>query len=196
PGTLNKYLYGNANPANYTDPTGNFSIGGISASLSVRSILGAAQGGSTGYSMVSFVMGDHSEMSSRQIGMGLLMGMLKPKAASKLINLTNKKKPHGNSKKNNKPHHVYRIDDGIFMDIYKYGISGAPLNKNGSSRRANTQANKLNKTAGNIRYISTVMFKNVPGRVAALQLEYALVCAYAKAHNGNNPPGNKRPICK
>jgi len=39
PITLNKYLYGNADPANYIDPTGNFSLGSFGAANNISSVL-------------------------------------------------------------------------------------------------------------------------------------------------------------
>ncbi len=41
PVTLHRYLYGNANPVSYVDPSGEFSIAEISTNLFFRSIIGA-----------------------------------------------------------------------------------------------------------------------------------------------------------
>jgi hypothetical protein len=57
-------------------------------------------------------------------------------------------KVHGNSQRSNAAQHVYSIIDTATGDVYKFGISGGALNKNGSSRRANTQVNALNRSAG------------------------------------------------
>ncbi|MCV2885502.1 hypothetical protein OE749_12430 [Aestuariibacter sp. AA17] len=133
--------------------------------------------------------------SPLNIGSGILLGMLPAAPALKIMRLSNKrKKVHGNSKNSGKRQHLYRIDDVQDFDIYKYGISGGALNKNGSSKRANAQVNKLNKKVRAKRYVSVVMFSDLPNRLAALAAEKALVCAYYKA-NGHNPEGNKRPTC-
>jgi len=42
PTTLHKYLYANADPVTYTDPTGNFGLANIGASLNVRGVLSTA----------------------------------------------------------------------------------------------------------------------------------------------------------
>ncbi|AFY50369.1 RHS repeat-associated core domain protein [Nostoc sp. PCC 7524] len=42
PITLHKYLYANANPANYIDPTGNFSIGSLLASMAIAGTINAS----------------------------------------------------------------------------------------------------------------------------------------------------------
>ena len=42
PITLNKYLYANADPVTYVDPTGNFGLASIGASLNVRGVLSTA----------------------------------------------------------------------------------------------------------------------------------------------------------
>lgn len=103
-----------------------------------------------------------------------------------------RKKVHGNSKKSKKPQHLYQIYDNREDEVYKYGISGVQLNKNGSSKRAN----KLNKRVGLKRYIPDVLFKNIAGRYAALVLEYNYVCGIFKGQHGKSPKGNLRPVCK
>ena len=42
PLTLNKYLYGNADPVNHIDPSGNMSLGDIGAGLNIQGILGTS----------------------------------------------------------------------------------------------------------------------------------------------------------
>jgi URI fold toxin 2 len=36
---------------------------------------------------------------------------------------------HGNSNKNNKPHHLYEIRDSVDDDVFKYGLAMIPLMK-------------------------------------------------------------------
>lgn len=43
---------------------------------------------------------------------------------------------HGNSKKNEKPHHLYEIYDRGRDDLFKYGISDKPISKDGLSCRS------------------------------------------------------------
>jgi hypothetical protein len=101
---------------------------------------------------------------------------------------------HGNSKRSSRPQHLYAIIDTHDMSIYKYGISGIPLNKNGTSARANLQVGVLNSLPSNRgRYKATIMMQGIPGRAAALSLEYAFVYGYAAINNGRKPPGNRRP---
>ena len=50
----------------------------------------------------------------------------------------------------------------------------------------------MNKKEGRIRYMAYVMFKNVPGRIAALALERSLVCAYFN-RKGRNPSNVSLP---
>ncbi|MBF7073963.1 hypothetical protein ISG33_11185 [Glaciecola sp. MH2013] len=120
--------------------------------------------------------------------------MLPGGSSIKFLRLSNKgKQNHGNSKLSKNRQHVYRIDNLTQFDIFKFGISGAALNNNGSSRRANVQVNKLNNTKKD-KYSGTVLHRNLANRVVALAVELALVCSYKKA-NGVNPVGNKRPIC-
>lgn len=89
--------------------------------------------------------------------------------------------PHLNSKTSTAPNHRYVIKEGD--DVVKTGISGRPLNANGSSPRANTQINKLNKAAGHKDYTAEVVEENIPGRTQALANEQAATNDLNKAGN-------------
>lgn len=123
----------------------------------------------------------------------------KVKAVTKKIHIRIKPKAsqvedviHGNSKGSKKAQHVYEIVDKESGETIKYGISGRKLNKNGTSGRANSQVNKLNKDLKTDRFEARILEKDLPGRQAALDLEQDLVNTHAKTH-GTAPPGNIRP---
>lgn len=67
--------------------------------------------------------------------------------------------------------HGYEIYNKQTGDVVKRGISGQQLNKNGTSPRANSQVNKLNKIAGEDVYEARVVIKNMPDRMRALEWE-------------------------
>ncbi|MBM6617228.1 pre-toxin TG domain-containing protein, partial [Bacillus suaedaesalsae] len=79
--------------------------------------------------------------------------------------------PHGNSKNSTKPQHGYKISEKETGDVAKTGISGQPLNKNGTSPRANSQVNKWNKEVGYEKYEADVVKPNIPNRQEALDWE-------------------------
>src|SRR5690554_6080630 len=60
----------------------------------------------------------------------------------------------------------------------KIGISGQPLNKNGTSPRANSQVNNWNKAAGYDKYAANVVKTNMPGREIALNWEETMLNVY------------------
>lgn len=198
PISLNKYVYANIDPANNIDPTGKFSLSSINTASTIQRTLSAVDLAQNAFDVFSLATEENSSnVSVGQIGAGIILGMLPGPSGQKLLNLSNarrKARVNGNSKKSQRPQHVYRIDDRLEFDIYKFGISGGALNRNGSSRRANTQANQLNRPLSFKRYEPEVMFRQVPGRLAALAIEKSLVCAYNK-RKGRNPIGNKRPLC-
>jgi hypothetical protein len=57
PVSLHKYLYANADPVMYTDPTGNFSIGGMMTSLNIMGRFAGTAIGNTSRVATSFVQG-------------------------------------------------------------------------------------------------------------------------------------------
>jgi RHS repeat-associated protein len=92
PITLNKYVYGNGNPVNYTDPSGLFSIGEANAAASIGNILNEIQFES-GNHLISATLsgGDYDGgdlVSATAFGLALagglpllIKGVLKPKQA-------------------------------------------------------------------------------------------------------------------
>jgi hypothetical protein len=78
---------------------------------------------------------------------------------------------HGNSRASTKPQHGYEIFEKSSGDVVKTGISGQPLNKNGTSARANGQVNALNRRDGAGTYDARIVVRDTPGRAAALDWE-------------------------
>jgi hypothetical protein len=112
-----------------------------------------------------------------------------------LDNLNSYLQIHGNSAAHTGAQHGYGIFDHLLQDYYKFGISGQKLNKDGTSPRANKQANNLNKSASG-RYSARVLKKNLPGRKKALNWEYGKVNGYKKSKSNptkRNPRGQKLP---
>ena len=106
--------------------------------------------------------------------------------------LTNPKdNPHGNSKSSTKMQHGYEIFEIDGGNVVKTGISGQPLNQNGTSPRANRQVTKLNNQAGSIKYGSRVMIQDVGSRTEILQWE--IENTKILATSGNNMYMQKLP---
>ena len=97
---------------------------------------------------------------------------------------------HGNSHKNPNDHHLYQIDDREREIVFKYGICGRPLNKDGSSPRANEQVSLFNKVVGWSRFFAKVILKGIAGRVKAEEIEDDYIEAHLKKY-GKKPPGNE-----
>lgn len=100
------------------------------------------------------------------------------------------KSVHGNSHQNEDEHHLYRIIDKDENAIFKYGISGKPLNSDGSSPRANELVSFLNKALGLIRFIGEVILTGIKGRKKAEEIEKEYISRYLE-ENGHLPPGNE-----
>ena len=102
-------------------------------------------------------------------------------------------KVHGNSHSSKNPNHVYVIVDTKTGRMMKPGISGRPLNKNGTSPRANQQVNALNKPQAG-RYKAVIVEKNKT-RLQAKATEQKITDKHAARNNGNMPsPIHRNPL--
>ena len=99
------------------------------------------------------------------------------------------KTKHGNRNDSPRPHHLYQIEDREENDIYKFGICGKPLNKDGSSPRGIEQSSELNRADGWLRYFVRILQRNIPGRRLAKIFEENHIQSY-KDINGRLPRGN------
>jgi hypothetical protein len=103
-------------------------------------------------------------------------------------NTTDTTTVNGNSKASTKPQHGYQITDKTTGNVLEYGISGQPLNKNGTSPRV---AQKINvKYNGSKNVTGQVLETNMVNRQAALDWEIDQVLQY-KADNGGVKPINQ-----
>ncbi len=100
-------------------------------------------------------------------------------------------KLHGNNKKNPKLYHLYEIIDKETGDVFKYGISGDPINpKDGLSKRLRDQVDLGNLYAGWKRYFGRILVKGIKGNAKARVIEDEYIEAYFKK-NGVYPVGNR-----
>jgi len=99
---------------------------------------------------------------------------------------------HGDSGLSTRPQHLYEIYDWEMGETYKFGISGARLNANGSSPRANRQVNQLNRDAGYDRFSAEVLEVG-PDRAWMLDVEREVVRDFWERF-GRSPVGNERPL--
>jgi RHS repeat-associated protein len=91
--------------------------------------------------------------------------------------------PHGNSRQSTRPQHGYEIYNTQTGDVVKTGISGQPLNQNGTSQRANAQVNAWNNAEGPGTYAARIGPTDVPGRTAALRWEQQNVNRLARTNH-------------
>ena len=98
-------------------------------------------------------------------------------------------KAHGNSNRNNKPHHLYEIRDSVDDDVFKYGISHDPIDEEGQSNRMKLQVNFLNLGVNWLRFFSKILLLNIKGKKEAKRIEREHIRNYKK-QNGRRPRGN------
>lgn len=97
---------------------------------------------------------------------------------------------HGNSNKNNKPHHLYEIRDSADDDVFKYGISHDPIGGDGYSNRMRTQVDFLNLGVKWLRFFARILLMGIPGKKEAKRIEKQYIRKYKEKH-GHRPRGNK-----
>lgn len=92
--------------------------------------------------------------------------------------MARKRKRHGNSIDNKRPHHLYEIRDIQENDVFKYGISQDPIESDGLSKRLRDQLSLYNVVAGFIRFFARILIKNIPDREEAIKVEKEHIQAY------------------
>ncbi|MCI5084166.1 MAG: hypothetical protein MRY78_20870 [Saprospiraceae bacterium] len=97
---------------------------------------------------------------------------------------------HKNDRRNKDEHHLYEIHDRERNGLFKYGISGQPLNKNGTSPRANEQVNLFNRVVGWARFFAKIILTEIAGRAKAEAIENEYINEFERK-NGRKPPGNQ-----
>lgn len=96
---------------------------------------------------------------------------------------------HANSHENDAEHHLYQIYDAERQGVFKYGICGKPLNKDGTSPRANEQVTLFNRVVGWMRFFAEILMTGIPGRKRAEEIEDEFIETHERRH-GHKPPGN------
>jgi RHS repeat-associated protein len=74
PVTLHKYLYGNVDPVNFVDPSGNFGLGSFSAAARVNGILSAVSVTQTAFDVFSLATSGE-EFSVKDVGITVLISL-------------------------------------------------------------------------------------------------------------------------
>jgi RHS repeat-associated protein len=143
---MNLYAYVGNDPVNLVDPTGMMKVNANCEGILCQEILEGGGGG------------------------GVPRGSSSP-SRSTTYPTTISQGVHGNSRTSTKSQHRYEIRDKTTGDVKKTGISGQELNKDGSSPRANSQVNAINKAEGTNKVEASVKETNIPGREAALKSE-------------------------
>lgn len=94
---------------------------------------------------------------------------------------------HGNSKQNNKEHHLYGVFDSEENDVFKYGINDKKIEEDGYSSRMREQVDYLNRWL--VAFFAKVLIQAISGKEKAREIEDDHVDDY-REKNGRNPRGN------
>ncbi len=100
------------------------------------------------------------------------------------------KKQHSNLHKNPNVHHLYLIYDFQEREIYKFGISDKPVNKDNTSSRLTKQVILYNRVAGSKRFDGRIITYPINGRINARQIEDELILKFKTKYN-RFPRGNE-----
>jgi hypothetical protein len=68
-------------------------------------------------------------------------------------------------------HHIYKIIETELEEVYKYGRSQRRLNHDATSPRANEQMNLYNRLAGWLKYIASILKKDIKNKQEAKNIE-------------------------
>jgi hypothetical protein len=127
----------------------------------------------------------------------IMTNPIRQASASNSSTTTASKAPHGNSKSSPKVQHGYSIRRISDNSIVKYGISGKPLLKDGTSARANKQVQAANGKLAFPAYYAQIERKNMVGRQKGLNWEQGKVNGYGASPKnpfpGEGPGGNLLP---
>lgn len=96
---------------------------------------------------------------------------------------------HGNSLSNPNPHHLYAIFDTTENDVFKYGITDDPIEKDGLSKRIRSQVDFLNRAVGFDRFSGKILLKNISGRAEAKAIQDEFIDRYYDEYD-RKPRGN------
>lgn len=99
---------------------------------------------------------------------------------------------HGNTKKNDNQHHLYRIFKKADGETFKYGISDDPIEADGLSSRMRDQLEEWNMAAEYEKFGAEIILQGISGREQALVIELNYIDAYYEL-NGRNPKWNRYP---
>jgi len=92
-----------------------------------------------------------------------------------------------------RPYHLYVIYDHQRRSIYKFGVCGRPLRKNGTSPRLTEQLNIHNRPDKDlfIRYSGRILLTDIKGIIRAYIAEDDMVDFFRIKNNDELPRGNE-----